>query len=376
MTTKDTGIQTTFATQTTTVYSGSPSYEQFPANSERRYMSGVSIPNFHLRKQRGELLPHTPFSQVEWQGQWISGSGRFDYNSGPNWFEYTNWRGSGAHNVSWRLMDFVDYNVDPTTVPVSAIPDYFVQQAAARIYSGGFDALTASAEMKKTVDGFRGVTRRMLDLASRFSTKRMLQLWLEGRYAWRTLAYDVRDLHSALTEFEAKREIWTERAGTSYSTESSELISSTSNTYGAYELTRDSSHRFSLRGSVAGLIKPSRFLADPFKTAWELVPYSFVVDWVYDVGTAIDAYRFVNAASQWTASKGFECQSTVEYREDVSSSSSWSSSGSTSYRYEGTRQVRSPVSTIPTLPQRTNRALTWDLSLDLQALATVRSKFR
>jgi len=373
---KDSGIQTSTKTQRTTAYNASPSTVAFTATAERQYKTGVAIPNYHARRDRGELLPHTPFTQVEWSGRHVDGNVNAQAKSGPNWFDITNFKGSNAFPVSWRIDDFIDHDVDPTIPPPSAIPDYFVQQAAARIYSQGFDALTASAEAKKTVQGFKGVSKRMLDLARQFSTKKMLKLWLEGRYAWRTLAYDVRDLHSALTEFDAKREIWTERAGTSLTQSSSEEVGSYTATSTKGTLTKDTTHTWSLRGSVSGLIKPNRFVVDPVKTGWELVPYSFVVDWVYNVGVALDAMAFRRAASAWTASKGFKCDSIVTFTENIEDTSSWTSSGSVSYEYQGSRSVRSPVSSFPTLPQVTNRALTWDLSLDLQALASVRGSFR
>jgi len=374
---KDTGI----TTQSKTWSRSAPSWwvgnasGSYIADSKRRYKNGVSIPNFHAKVARGELLPHTSFKQTEWEYEHLSGNLSLSGHPNGYWYTVSNFEGYDLPEV-WRTRDYIDYDADPTSPPPTSIPDYFVQQAAARIYSQGFDALTASAEAAKTVSMFKGVSKRMLDLAKNFSTKRMLQLWLEGRYGWRTLAYDVRDLHSALQEFEAKREIWTERAGTSYSTSSSTATTYTTGDTTS-ELQTDIEHTWSLRGSVAGLIKPNRFIADPLLTGWELVPYSFVVDWVYDVGTAIQAQRFMQLATSWTASKGYQCNSTVNRKLTVLSPRNGytSASGSVSYRGTGVTQSRGPISSIPTLPQVTGRALTPDLALDLQALSRLRSRF-
>lgn len=379
MSTKDTGIYTESQTGSRVDYSdaGVPSYSttaSFVRKANRSYKLGIDIPNFYRRKRAGELLPHTPFTQVEWEGRLVTSHVETHDTQDLSAIVIDGYAGQ-VHPVSWRIIDFPDYDVDPTEPPPVAVPDYFVQQAAARIYAGGFDALTAASEARKTVEGFRGVTRRMVDLARRFSARRMQQLWLESRYAWRTLAYDVRDLHSALTDFDSKREIWTERAGLSFSESTSETLSTLNVTTGVHVLTRSKTLNWSLRGSVAGLIKPARFITNPVKTGWELVPYSFVVDWVYGVGVALDVMAFMAAAQSWTASKGWQCESTDIYTSTMESNARYNASGSVQYEYTGTRQSRSPTS-INFKPQVTNRALSWDLSLDLQALSQVRSKFR
>jgi len=371
---KDSGIKTTAKTQVLTGSWTAPVSSSFIGDAERRYKLGVSIPGFHRLQKSGALLPHTPFTQVEWVGEHVDGSYFADDTN--NWSEFSNYQGPTFSGVAYRIGDFADNDCDHTSSPDQTIPDYFVQQAAARIYASGFDALTASAEAKKTVSGFRGVARRMTDLATKFSSKRMYQLWLEGRYAWRTLAYDVRDFHEAVTEFEKTREIWTERAGLSTTHSSTTDIATTSNNDFSFTLTKSVENNFSLRGSVAGLIKPAQFRANPLETGWELVPYSFVVDWVFDVGTALQALAFQSVASSWTASKGFQCDSKVTYEVGAIPKPNRTGNCSVTWEYSGTRQSRSPVTEITTLPQLTNRALSWDLSLDLQALSQVRSKLR
>lgn len=374
---KDSGILTSDTTQTVVDTDAGTSQSTFISGAKRRYKQGFSIPGYHEKVSKGQLLPHTSFKQVDWEAFYNGGSYNHTDTGNGKVYNVSSWKGTNRFNSAWRTLDFFEYDCDPTEDPPQQVPDYFLQQAAARIYSSGFDALTASAEAKRTVQQFKGVTRRIVELARQFSHKRAAKLWLEGRYGWRTLAFDIRDLHSALTEFDEKREIWSERAGLSTAQQSTEVIGTASNNKLKFELERTVSHQWSLRGSVTGLIKPSKFILDPYKTAWELVPYSFVLDWVYNVGIALDAMSFLRSASAWSASKGFECKSTVTYTcRDTGSHSGYTGSANCSYTYTGVRQVRAPVNTIPKLPQVTNRPLTWDLLRDLEALARTRGRYR
>lgn len=375
---KDSGIITSTKTQVLTGNWTPTVSTPFTGEAKRSSKTGMSIPGYHKLKSSGALLPHTPFNQVEWEARHISGSlSTNDYpGGGTSYSNVSNFKGYDAP-IAYRIDDFVDKECNPTGSPSQEIPDYFVQQAMARIYASGFDALTASAEARKTVNGFRGLSRRMVDLATKYSTKRLLQLWLEGRYQFRTLAYDVRDFHSAVTEFDSTREIWSERAGLSYSDTSSDVVATGSSSALNWQIEAAITHNYSLRGAVSGLIQPARFQANVVTTAWELLPYSFVVDWVYGVGVALDALAFQSCASSWTASKGFQCDSEVAYTlTSTSPRPGKAGSASCSWLYLGTRQSRSPITRFSTLPQLTNRPPSWDLSLDLQALAQVRSKLR
>jgi hypothetical protein len=366
---KDTGIITSEGYAYLTRNYSSNFGWNYTSSAERRYFGGVDIPNFHARKKRGELLPHTPFSQHEWVGEHLAG--HYDWQFNSQTASITDYDGF-AFGTPYRL-DELDHDGDLSSAPDMTYAQSYIQQAAARIYSKGWDALTFGAETPKLRKQFKGLAGRMLDMAKGHRSDRILKLWLEGRYAWRTLAYDVADLHDAMLNFEKDRQIHTERAGYSYSSSSDGTIDSGSDSAFDFTLESSVSHEYSIRGAVAGRINPARISIDPIRTAWELVPYSFVVDWVIDVGSAIEAFQFVRNATEYTASRGYQDIFNVTFTCNGLPKDGYSGSAQAVWNYQGTTQSRSP-SSVSAIPQFNPRDLTPDIALDLNALSRLRAR--
>jgi hypothetical protein len=252
---------------------------------------------------------------------------------------------------------------------------YHLQSAAAKIYSQGHDTLTFLSELGKTRKMFQQVGGKIVNITRGLSPNKIAKYWLEGRYGWRTLAYDLNDLHHAVTEFDYRRRIYSERSGSSY--EESETDTQVGSKVDGFNLAlyRTSNVTYSLRGSVAALFTPARFSFNPVVTAWELVPFSFVVDWVYDVGTAIEAASFMMTMSKYTASIGYKVDYDITFTEVASSNAQYSDvTGDVSYRYIGTVVNRTPTSITNLAPRLTYQRLSNAKLADLAALALVRLK--
>jgi hypothetical protein len=71
-----------------------------------------------------------------------------------------------------------------------------------------------------------------------------------------------------------------------------------------------------LRGSVVADVEIPDFQFNPFQTAWELIPYSFVLDWFLSVGKSISAASFLTLQSDYQASWGFKVSIERSYRYD------------------------------------------------------------
>jgi len=328
---------------------------------------GEDTPNFHSRKRRGELLPHTTF----WQGDLIEFqvqpySSKTVRNSDNFWWECRNWL--GPLNTFWSTS-----GMSPDLSGTGSL----LQQAAGNIMSNGFDALTFMAEWDKTKDMVRNVNRTFANLlgSKRNLARNVHRAWLEGRYGWRTLAYDIRDLDNALRDFDEKRRIWTERSGYSYTTQSSnDLTSLFGTSWGDSHGTRTITDRVSIRAAVGAMVQPSRFQLNPVQTAWELVPLSFVIDWALSVGSAIQATHLSIAASSITSSVGYRIEREIVTTVD-------SITGPSTHTYTLTTpgkatskyaiEVRTPTA-VPLAPQVTRRLPRPDQILDLTAI--VRAK--
>jgi hypothetical protein len=119
---------------------------------------------------------------------------------------------------------------------------------------------------------------------------------------------------------------------------------------------------------VAALIKPAQFIVDPLQTAWELTPYSFVLDWVLNVGDALAATKLKYLASAYTASQGAKSVTTRTATVVAEKRVGYVHMAYIE-RYSGlfTKVTRYPTG-ISMQPSFTGRELSSDLVLDLRAL--------
>lgn len=356
---KDDGPHITATSHVTT----KPGYSNETSNSytgSMRIMRGERIPGYHSRRKAGEFLPYTSWLQSEIKTLYTPGGFRADKINDP-YFE----QGAGIHN------SFVGTLPTEAPLPDTSSADYYLQSAAADLYNRGWDALTFSAELGKTVRSFRGISKRIVSLATRFNAKRAHDFWLEGRYSFRTLAYDVRDLHDALVNFDDKRSIHSERSGRTYSV-FAEGGSTINTTEALHTLGWNSETTHSVRGSIAAVIDPDRIVTNPVQTAWELVPWSFILDWVYDVGTSLAAISFLNSATKHTSAIGHYTEMQVTGSMTQTANSGYVVSGGGYHGQSVTKVTQRSPRSITVIPQLTNRRLTGELALDLQALSRIR----
>jgi hypothetical protein len=179
--------------------------------------------------------------------------------------------------------------------------DQMVQAAAANIYSRGHDTLTFLAELHKVRDMVRGFLPRLISCLTR---GRIDQIWLEGRYGWRTLIYDIQDIHDALQNFDEKRKRYSERVGRTY--RSTDVVQYQTNwTSSTHYFTQTTNWEIGVRGAVTADISPPRWSFNPITTAWELLTLSFVVDWIINVGQALEAMSFIALSSDYEAAGGY-----------------------------------------------------------------------
>jgi hypothetical protein len=338
-----------------------------------------------MRKKAGELLPHTPFDQFE-----VVSAG------------HTPWTKTTRHAGTNRDWNWSTWPVDHHIPRIAHSADIakagaFVQQAAAAIYSSGFDASTSLAEMHKTasmVTGINSRVNRFLEAVNNIKEVRKLRrsvqnrrviernarkiaeilhgAWLEGRYGWRVLAFEIRDLYEAVYEFDTNRKIWTERRGFSYT---EKTVTSSNMDWGLASgintTVKEDVTSHSIRGAVASLTDISRFQINPVVTAWELIPFSFVVDFSIQVGEAIQAASLVNTSKATVASIGVKSvtQHTTTQAVVKTPRSGFTYNSSTGvFEYVVMKSVRMPTS-IPFTPQ-ISPDLFWDplKVLDMQAL--------
>jgi hypothetical protein len=257
--------------------------------------TGVSIPGFHAKVKRGELLPYTPFNQSHYT--LIGTSGLYTLaKQGSTWYKRTGpwvpYRSFLTQTVLSDALNAVVSNIDVGPA---------VQACAAKIYSSGHDTLTSLLELHKTAALFRDLTGKFVGL---FSASKAAGNWLEYRYGWRILYFELLDLQKALSSLDERRTRFSDRVGWSQHTTNSS--SSVLNTGGGAYCPMDflDTIEVSTRGAITADINPPKFRFNPVTTGWELVRFSFIVDWFIQIGQWLEALSFLALVSDYTAAGG------------------------------------------------------------------------
>lgn len=215
-------------------------------------------------------------------------------------------------NIYHRMSGVIDgatafnVNVAQPTEPSFSI---LRQEAWADANSATFDLLTNLAELPESVAMARGFFSKLQERARRLANLRKVraarsleefyklfsEAWLEYRYGWRPLIGAARDLRDAVNQLSQEKDSLpvSGRAVREVSKTGTASVSWSGN-WGGYTVQNSALRRHTLRSFVTHLIRreSAAIGVNPLVTAWELVPYSFVIDWFTGIGDAI--------ASQWT----------------------------------------------------------------------------
>lgn len=355
--------------------------------------SGDNTPNYWKLRKQGKIIPSNYYTRKDYLGE--SEATWTCYKNGVLYSRWTWSNGPASHISKWR------YNETTDLLPFSSDPEvqeeqaYRLQQAASKIYSSGWDALTFIGELKDTVRMFRGMKERYAnDIANilrkvdslrnpryrgKFRTAKdihdiLANGYLEGRYGWRTLGYDLQDIAKALARIDSKRQRFRESVpGTAVKTATSGTENwSWAFCYGQHRWQKD--HSFQPRALIVADIQPPKLSFNPLVTGWELAPLSFVVDRFVNVGQYLESMSFLALATTWTGSVSYiyEMESTQEIV-----SLKWLSPYTGTYTTSGSASVkvivRHPMNNLPIHPLAKIRMDLW-FGLDLIELVAQRLK--
>jgi hypothetical protein len=323
--------------------------------------SGRDIPKYHARLRAGELLPHLQYKHFSQEGN-VSDA-RFDYiafNEHPQPDCHCNYSGKAA------IFDWVPSEEELLAlVAQKADLSRLVQGAAAAIYSQGHDTLTFLAELNKTISLVTGALSRLIDLIYR---KGFGQLYLEGRYGWRILYYDIQDISKVLQGLgEEKRKRFSQRVGESQSGSSESVEHDISWSSQSFKIVHNDQWALSTRGAVTADISPPTFQFNPAITAWELTKFSFVFDWLVSVGTWLASLSFLILNEQHVASGGFRLDHMrFTTMQDLTSGEDHQASGGYDAQCYTCLKVRTPMA-VSYIPKLNIKLDVWKI-LDLLAI--------
>lgn len=217
--------------------------------------------------------------------------------------------GAAAFNVDRREFSYLNGSCDfvGSTEPPGNLRSELLNTAYANMRDEMFDALTSLGELPEVAAMLAKAKKRLLSnvgdsLTTFFSLARRGKIdidmsfgafsnwWLEYRYGWRPLISEVKQLHEAVQKVKlGSKVILTGRAQRSFEFAASTPVCaqfSARNLDGMPTKVASGSRTVTFRACVQCYLDPGEasFSANPVVTAWELVPWSFVVDWFLNVG--------------------------------------------------------------------------------------------
>lgn len=357
---------------------------------------GVDLFNFHKRKASGELLPFTQYLKVTQELSLTAHWKELISQTAPNGdilsHDWSQLAGPvGAQPLVWGKSPGGGYlPVDTGLANLAAVainqqginPAFWTQHAASKLYSRGWDALTFLAELHKTYQLISEAAGRLLDLVTQYdrfvqelskqgidswSIPVTFQSWLEARYGWRLLLYDIQDIQDVIWKLgnrSRKRNKANSGAEFTWSDDWS-YSEAGSNFTASYSDIRV--NRLNFRGFIVADFEPSLIKLNPVTTAWEIVPWSFVIDFFLGVGTWLEALSFLALNDTYTAAYGYQYEVTRTGNLSFTGlgDSVWKVYQTVDQHYEVLRRVPVVVSTIP-LPSHNFDVLK---GLDLIALS-------
>lgn len=256
-------------------------------------------PHFYKLKRSGAIIPYTSFAQYRqtaYTPSWENTSVTLDGVQTETWSPHPIFPSDLAFLTETQIASIASQYLD----------DDLLLSALSSIYERSWDALTFLAELKETLLMFRGVLNRLLSFLSSVPTGQSVSAaWLEWRYGWRPLIADLQAINDVLNGKHKMSGILTERKGYS-------LSSSTTTTadYSLFSIMNGEQYRLvqnvnvSARGSVALRASLPSVRLNPIVTAYELVPFSFILDWVVNIGSALKAASLRSVSTELTAAVG------------------------------------------------------------------------
>ena len=312
-------------------------------------MSGQDIGDYYARLQRGELLPFTYYNYLTVEGSsdgdrtvWITATGcpsdKYQF-----WSKYQGWVISRE-------------SFTPYIEELKALQPALLQRAAAQQASAGFDASTFLAELHKTIGLFKNLPSRLGSLAE---SGKIGSAWLEGRYGWRQILFDIEGVNEAIDKLCAT-DTYTRYKTHATSSRSWTNVEEDSWTYGStgvLALRKTDTITGSVIARVVADHTPEAIDFNPITTAWELVPFSFVIDWVVSVGSWLESLSFLSTGVNHVQAAGYKIDIQRDY-------SIWTTSSLAPYTSDTWQEATCEATLVDRTPAQVSLTPLFNLRLD------------
>lgn len=281
-------------------------------SQDSKTMTDSVRPGFFRAQRENKLKPIGPMSSTKVEYISIPGSAM-----GLAAFKAANKR-DGYSFESSGDWGFAYRNQQLGTVVTPPNKAVLLQEALSRAQTDAWDTLTFAAEFRQTVEGVVTLRSRAMTIADRvvsivkhrrYSKKFkswalsdiVAQVWLELRYMWRPLVYDMMAMEEAYRRMAEQRVGSLQRSYAS-DTKSGTTVKSFTDSWrgpsnegggGAFSAYVTQVETVTLTGHASvGVTIDTRAvtMTDPLVTAWELTRFSFILDWFITFGSMLSAF--------------------------------------------------------------------------------------
>lgn len=301
-----------------------------------RVATGTETPSFKKALRSGAILPLNAYSQYETKVTSASSSWNLTGLYGTTCSASSN---ETATHIPMNLVNPTPEMFGIWLAKAGFDGQLYCQEAAARLATRYFDAGTFVAELRETIMSFKGLLRRFISLITKPNFDKIINAWLEVRYAWRPLYFDILSFIKTVNRPKEKYPLYKERVGRKIDYSEHELLD-----FGSYNILYDLNVTISGRGSVYSKYEPAAFRVAPLTTAWELVPFSFIVDWFFSVGSALTAWETKTEFPDLTCSSSYKLDYSINAEVQDFHVEGWTGSLNSQSSGNGWAIARNPTS--------------------------------
>lgn len=239
------------------------------------------------------------------------------------------WHGAGARWAGNQVLSaYAELSfLNAPVAPESDLLDLALSKAWSNVSLNEAQGMVMIAESEKTVASLVSLTRRFIRILKKvkkldvkglygeLTPKELADRYMELRYAIRPLLYDINGTIKAL-KYEAEKsplrttfrgnEFWSDETSQESHRHNGDFLSAVRTQY----ILKRAKTSFDVRAGVLAELDtlsslPVWGMTEPLEALWEIVPFSFIVDWFFNVGDTIAAFTpnfGLNALASWTVS--------------------------------------------------------------------------
>lgn len=277
-------------------------------------MSDVVHADFHRRRNSGEVIMSPMYHVKSNFSQTVGGysclkGGCSNPSAVPRECDQVMYPGLT------EAPDWLVWGNDELQSMINQVRDVALTEAFANVEPPTFELLVSLAEAKKTLKLLTSTASEIGHRARRGYLKDRVDFfdkWLEGRYGWRPLFYDMMGMvdyfNRQIQKPKRKRALASDLDSDSLEqVDVSGTDWTVVRTYNAdFTVSAKAGVLYDWSGDRGADIQNALGLNRPASVAWELVPYSFVVDWFTNIGDYIAAWSpkgGVNQLGAWCTVK-------------------------------------------------------------------------